>query len=106
MVNWQSSDAAEAVFAEAGLSELKGYFFPCRHLNHSHGASTLAYTVNYAAATAIEDARMKHCCKNNYCLIHITKKRGDCEKKRGAKQRGNVKKSIFLCKLFFFKYQR
>ena len=76
MVNWQSSDAAEAVFAEAGLSEPKGYFFPCRHLNHSRGASTLAYTVNYAAATAIEDARMKHCCKNNYCLIHSLKKGG------------------------------
>jgi hypothetical protein len=32
----------------------KGYCFPCQHLNHSHGASSYAFTVFYAAATALE----------------------------------------------------
>ena len=47
-------DAAGAKFAEAGLLELKGYCFPCQHLIHSHGASSNAFTVFYAAATALE----------------------------------------------------
>ena len=61
-------DAAGAEFAEAGLLESKGYFFPCQHLNHSRGASPNAFTVFYAAATALEGARMKHCCCINTCL--------------------------------------
>jgi hypothetical protein len=47
-------EAAGAEFAEAGLLESKGYCFPCQHLNHSHGASSNAFTVFYAAATALE----------------------------------------------------
>jgi hypothetical protein len=47
-------DAAGAEFAEAGQLELKGYCFPCQHLNHSLGASSNAFTVFYAAATALE----------------------------------------------------
>jgi hypothetical protein len=50
----QYPDAAGAEFAEAGLLELKGYCFPCQHLNHSHGASSNTFTVFYAAATALE----------------------------------------------------
>jgi hypothetical protein len=33
--------------------ELKGYCFPCQHLNHSCGASSIAFTVFNAAATAV-----------------------------------------------------
>jgi hypothetical protein len=36
------------------LLESKGYCFPCQHLNHSRGASSNAFTVFYAAATALE----------------------------------------------------
>jgi hypothetical protein len=39
---------------KAGLLESKGYCFPCQHLNHSRGASSKAFTVFYAAATALE----------------------------------------------------
>jgi hypothetical protein len=41
-------------FAKTGLLESKGYCFPCQHLNHSRGASSNAFTVFYAAATALE----------------------------------------------------
>jgi hypothetical protein len=47
-------EAAGAEFAEAGLLELKGYYFPYQHLIHSRGASSNAVTVFYAAATALE----------------------------------------------------
>jgi hypothetical protein len=50
----QYPDAAGAKSAEAGLLELKGYCFPCQHLNYSHGASSNTITVFYAAATALE----------------------------------------------------
>jgi hypothetical protein len=47
-------DAAGAEVAEAGLLESKGYCFPCQHLIHIHGASSNAFTVFYAAATALK----------------------------------------------------
>jgi hypothetical protein len=36
------------------LLEPKGYCLPCQHLIHSCGASSNAFTVFYAAATALE----------------------------------------------------
>jgi hypothetical protein len=39
---------------EGIYQESKGYCFPCQHLNHSRGASSNAFTVFYAAATALE----------------------------------------------------
>jgi hypothetical protein len=56
MVGWCEwyPDAAGAKFAEAGLLESKGYCFPCQHLIHSRGASSNAFTIFYAAATALE----------------------------------------------------
>jgi hypothetical protein len=54
MVSELYPDAAGAEFAKAGLLELKGYCFPCQHLIQSRGASSNAFTVFYAAATALE----------------------------------------------------
>jgi hypothetical protein len=56
MIGWCEwyPDAAGAEFAKAELLELKGYCFPCQHLIHSRGASSNAFTVFYAAATALE----------------------------------------------------
>jgi hypothetical protein len=65
-------DAAGAEFAEAGLLELKGYFFPCQHLNHSHGASSNAFTVFYAAATSLEMPIRNTIVIPTLVLIHIT----------------------------------
>jgi hypothetical protein len=65
-------DAARARFAEAGLLELKGYCFPCQHLNHSHGASSNAFTVFYAAATALEMPIWNTVVIPTLVLIHIT----------------------------------
>jgi hypothetical protein len=57
---------------QAGLLESKGYCFPCQHLNHSHGTSSNAYTVFYAAATAPEMPVWNTVVKPTLVLIHVT----------------------------------
>jgi hypothetical protein len=74
LVGWceRYPDAAGAEFAKAGLLESKGYCFPCQHLNHSHGASSNAFTVFYAAATALEMMELNTVVIPTLVLIHIT----------------------------------
>jgi hypothetical protein len=74
LVGWceRYPDAAGAEFAEAGLLESKGYCFPCQHLNHSRGASSNAFTVFYAAATALEMPIRNTVVIPTLVLIHIT----------------------------------
>jgi hypothetical protein len=54
------------------LLESKGYCFPCQHLNHSRGASSNAFTVFYAAATALEMPVWNTVVIPTLVLIHIT----------------------------------
>jgi hypothetical protein len=56
-------------------------------------ADTLCAVVE-PTATAIEDAHMKHCCKNNYSLIHITKR--NCVKKGCQAERQHQEKYLSL----------
>jgi hypothetical protein len=74
LVGWceRYPEAAGAKFAKAGLLESKGYCFPCQHLNHSRGASSNAFTVFYAAATALEMTVRNTVVIPTLVLIHIT----------------------------------
>jgi hypothetical protein len=54
-------DGVNGILMQQELNLLKqdywnrgGYCFPYQHLIHSHGASSNAFTVFYAAATALE----------------------------------------------------
>jgi hypothetical protein len=81
-------DAAGAEFAEAGLLESKGYCFPCQHLIHSHGASSNAFTVFYAAATPLEMPVSNTVVIPTLVLIHITII--NCERKTND-AKGNIR---------------
>ncbi len=68
MVSWCSSSQIR----HRGLLESKGYCFPCQHLIHSHGASSNAFNVFYAAATALEMPVWNTVVIPTLVLIHIT----------------------------------